>query len=51
MLLKELNTPCYIIRAGAFEENMAVSMVSLGKETPVDKPYLLFQKLRELKFR
>lgn len=23
MLLKELNTPCYIIRAGAFEENMA----------------------------
>ena len=29
----------------AFEENMAVSMVSLGKETPVDKPYLLFQKL------
>lgn len=29
----------------AFEENMAVSMISLGKETPVDKPYLLFQKL------
>ncbi|MBP3872906.1 MAG: DUF2791 family P-loop domain-containing protein [Lachnospiraceae bacterium] len=29
----------------AFEDNMAVSMVSLGKETPVDKPYLLFQKL------
>lgn len=29
----------------AFEENMAVSMVSLGKETPVDRPYLLYQKL------
>ena len=29
----------------AFAANMAVSMVSLGKETPVDKPYLLYQKL------
>lgn len=25
--------------------NMVVSFVSLGKETPVDKPYLLYQKL------
>lgn len=29
----------------AFEANMAVSYVSLGKETPLDKPYLLYQKL------
>ncbi len=29
----------------AFEENMVVSMVSLGKETPLDKPYMLYQKL------
>ena len=29
----------------AFSSNMAVSMVSLGKETPMDKPYLLYQKL------
>ena len=29
----------------AFQANMAVSFVSLGKETPVDKPYLLYQKL------
>ena len=25
--------------------NIVVSMISIGKETPVDKPYLLFQKL------
>ena len=29
----------------ASSENMAVSYVSLGKETPVDKPWLLYQKL------
>ena len=29
----------------AFESNMVVSLVSLGKETPMDKPYLLYQKL------
>lgn len=29
----------------AFEANMAVSCVSLGKETPLDKPWLLYQKL------
>ena len=29
----------------AFESNMVVSYVSLGKETPMDKPYLLYQKL------
>ena len=29
----------------AFAHNMVVSYVSLGKETPVDKPYLLFPKL------
>ena len=29
----------------AFAENMAVSMVSLGKETPIDKPWVLYQKL------
>ena len=29
----------------AFSANMAVSLVSLGKETPMDKPYLLYQKL------
>ena len=29
----------------ASESNMVVSCVSLGKETPVDKPYLLYQKL------
>ena len=29
----------------AFSENMAVSYVSLGKETPMDKPWLLYQKL------
>ena len=29
----------------AFTHNMVVSYVSLGKETPVDKPYLLFPKL------
>lgn len=29
----------------ASSENMAVSYVSLGKETPMDKPWLLFQKL------
>ena len=29
----------------AFEANMAVSFVSLGKETPVDKPWLLYRKL------
>ena len=25
--------------------NMVVSMISIGKETPIDKPYLLYQKL------
>ena len=29
----------------AFSANMVVSCVSLGKETPIDKPYLLYQKL------
>lgn len=29
----------------ASETNMAVSFVSLGKESPLDKPYLLYQKL------
>ena len=29
----------------AFAHNMVVSYVSLGKETPVDRPYLLFPKL------
>lgn len=29
----------------AFSSNMVVSFVSLGKETPIDKPYLLYQKL------
>ena len=29
----------------AAAENMAVSYVSLGKETPMDKPWLLYQKL------
>ena len=29
----------------AFSANMAVSMVSLGKESPMDKPYLLYKKL------
>ncbi len=29
----------------AFASNMVVSFVSLGKETPIDKPYLLYQKL------
>ena len=29
----------------AAEANMAVSYVSLGKETPMDKPYLLYQKI------
>ena len=29
----------------ASSSNMVVSYVSLGKETPVDKPYLLYQKL------
>ena len=29
----------------AFTENMAVSYISLGKETPMDKPWLLYQKL------
>ena len=29
----------------AFAHNMVVAYVSLGKETPVDKPYLLFPKL------
>ena len=29
----------------AFAANMVVSMISIGKETPMDKPYLLFQKL------
>ena len=29
----------------ATESNMAVSFVSLGKESPLDKPYLLYQKL------
>lgn len=29
----------------ASAENMAVSYISLGKETPMDKPWLLFQKL------
>lgn len=29
----------------ASAENMAVSYVSLGKETPMDKPWLLYQKL------
>lgn len=29
----------------AFSENMAVSFISLGKETPIDKPYLLYQKI------
>ena len=29
----------------AFTSNMVVSFVSLGKETPIDKPYLLYQKL------
>ena len=29
----------------AFADNMVVSFVSLGKETPVDKPWLLYQKL------
>ena len=29
----------------AFASNMAVSLVSLGKETPVDKPWLLYRKL------
>ena len=29
----------------AFAHNMVVSYVSLGKETPVDRPYLLFPKI------
>ncbi len=29
----------------AFSSNMVVSLVSLGKETPLDKTYLLYQKL------
>ena len=29
----------------ATTSNMVVSLVSLGKETPMDKPYLLYQKL------
>ena len=29
----------------AFSANMVVSFVSIGKETPIDKPYLLYQKL------
>ena len=29
----------------AFTSNMVVSCVSLGKGTPIDKPYLLYQKL------
>ena len=29
----------------ASSANMVVSMISIGKETPIDKPYLLFQKL------
>ena len=29
----------------AAQSNMAVSMISLGKESPVDKPWLLYQKL------
>ena len=29
----------------AFSENMVVSMTPLGKETPIDKPWLLYQKL------
>ena len=29
----------------ATTSNMAVSLVSLGKESPMDKPYLLYQKL------
>lgn len=29
----------------AFADHMAVSYVSLGKETPMDKPWLLYQKL------
>ena len=29
----------------AFAQNMVVSYVSLGKETPVDKPYLLYPKI------
>ena len=29
----------------AFSGNMAVSYVSLGKETPIDKPWLLYQKV------
>ncbi len=29
----------------AFAANMAVSFVSLGKETPIDKPWLLYRKL------
>ena len=29
----------------AFSQNMVVSCVSLGKETPIDKPFLLYQKL------
>ena len=29
----------------AFDANMAVSYISLGKETPIDRPYLLYGKL------
>ena len=29
----------------ATTSNMVVSLVSLGKETPMDKPYLLYRKL------
>ena len=29
----------------AFAENMAVSFVSLGKETPIDKPHQLYPKI------
>ncbi len=29
----------------AFQSNMVVSQISIGKETPPDKPYLLYQKL------
>ena len=36
-----LNTVFSLASAG----NMAVSYVALGKETPMDKPYLLYQKL------
>lgn len=31
----------------AFSSNMVVSFVSLGKETPVDKPYMLYPKIIE----